>query len=89
MTNAEKLAKEIKDLLRSEMNANGDENEHTTQSTPIEQLNSNVVNAKGLKKKESSRGRKRRIKSQLEMSMEKNKRQKQSSKKAIEVFLFL
>ncbi|XP_062014022.1 protein FAR1-RELATED SEQUENCE 5-like [Rosa rugosa] len=85
MIHAEKLAKEIEDLLWSEMNANGDENEHTTQSTPIEQLNGNVVNAKGLKKKESSRGRKRRIKSQLEISMEKNKRQKQSSKKAIEV----
>nr|XP_011468482.1 PREDICTED: protein FAR1-RELATED SEQUENCE 1-like [Fragaria vesca subsp. vesca] len=65
MTNAEKVAKEVEDLLRSEMNDKVDKNGHTTQSTPTGQLNANgtVVNAKGLKKRETSRGRKRRIKS--------------------------
>ncbi|XP_004295506.1 PREDICTED: protein FAR1-RELATED SEQUENCE 5-like [Fragaria vesca subsp. vesca] len=41
MTNAEKVAKEVEDLLRSEMNDKVDENGHTTQSTPTGQLNAN------------------------------------------------
>jgi hypothetical protein len=93
MTNAENLAKQIEDLLRSEMNADVDENDQRTQPTPIEHPNNNadgnVVNAKGLKKRETSRGRKRRIKSKVEISMNKNKRQRRSNKNVIEVFLVL
>ncbi|KAK3229271.1 hypothetical protein Dsin_001152 [Dipteronia sinensis] len=73
---ASNLTKLVEDILHIEMVGNNHEKDHGSQTVAVEMdcaQDSNIVKAKGLKKKETSRGR-RRIKSSLEKTLEKRKK---------------